>query len=167
MRTPRRCLDRNYRNCRILQCWCDQSGIGPLCTGRPATMVDLMPAIFETYFHCMFVLHPGKVIGELPAVDCLEAKLSPSILPDGVIFRVVISREINFRGTGILAHEASDTLRLIGSGSSRPKDVRPASTGRQRITTHEPAVPRDRGVIGHVIADDPLELGVGVVGHDP
>src|SRR5256714_1443535 len=47
---------------------------------------------------------------------------------------------------------------------STAKELRPTHTRRQRISSHEPAIPGDGGVGNQGIANTPVELGVRVVG---
>ena len=44
-----------------------------------------MPAVFEADFDGVLALHPGQVVGELPAIVRQEAELTPAVLSNGVV----------------------------------------------------------------------------------
>src|SRR4051812_39537326 len=116
-------------------------------------MVVLVPAIFKTHLHSVLTLHPSQVVRKLPTVICLEAELAPAVVTYRVILNAItsgnitIAAEINSGRPTILSHKSTNALRLIGSRSARPKNVRPAGTCGEWVTPHEPAVPSNCGVI--------------------
>src|SRR5581483_258168 len=121
-----------------------------LVAGRPTHGRELMPAVFKTYLNGVFTFLPGQVVRELPPVVSLKAEPRPTVRA----YRVVRD--------GALEIDERWSRRVIKNTALRrsracPQQRRPASPCRQRIPAHEPAVPRDGGVVEEVSVDDPVK----------
>src|SRR6185369_1000444 len=92
----------------------------------------------------------------LPAIVRQKAKVSPAVLAQRVVRNGALEIEQGRPG-GIVQNSA-----MIRAA----QQFRPAHTRRQRIATHEPPVPRNRGVIDQIVANDPVELSVRVLRGD-
>ena len=138
--------------------------LATLVAGRPAREWELMPAVFKADFDGVLTLHPGQVVGELPAIVGQEPKFSPAILTRESCRGWLPWKSIN-GGPAVWSRSPPPASDCCARGPV-PKYLRPARAGRQRISAHEPAVPRNGGVVQQVGADDPVELGVGVVRRD-
>src|SRR5207244_6609001 len=81
--------------------------LATLITSGPAGVVVLMPAIFDSNLYGVLIFYPSQIISKLPTIIGFKTELSPSILTDRVIFRVVVSGKINQWRTRILRHKTS------------------------------------------------------------
>ena len=116
-----------------------------------------MIPIFEPDFHRVPALDERQVVGELPAVVHQIAEVRPAVQPDRVVGN--IAGEVDLRRPGGVVENTA----VAGA----PQELRPAHAGRQRIAAHVPAVVRDRAVVQQIVANDPVELLVGVVRGNP
>src|SRR6476619_935011 len=114
-----------------------------------------MMAVLDTNLRRVPPLHPRQVVRELPAIVLLVAEPLP-LLSDVRVRRV--AGEIHHWRSGSVVDETA----LVGA----PQQLRPADTGRKGVSAHEPAVPGNRGVVQQVVANDPVELLVGVMRGD-
>ena len=123
--------------------------------GGPALIVELMMAEFVAQLETVPAADIGKVVGKLPAVDGFETKAGPTNAELGV-WDVAGKGEVG--SAGALVDEAAPVRA--------PQLVRPTHPGRQRCAAHEPAVPRNGGVIEQIVLDHIVELLRGMVGGD-
>ena len=104
----------------------------------------------------VLALHPGEVVGELPAVVGFKAEAGP--LHAELCVRYV-ARERHVRRPSCLVEKSA----LVRS----PKLVGPTHSGRDRNSAHEPAVPGYCCVIEQVALDDVIKLLGGVLRRNP
>src|SRR5687767_2590260 len=105
----------------------------------------------------MASLDPCDVVGELPAIVHQEAESRPAGLANVVVRDIAGEVDQWWPRRGV---ENAAVIR----GSAGPQPLRPLGAGCEMTASHEPAVVRHSGVVQQVIADDPVELLVCVMG---
>ena len=77
-----------------------------------------------------------------------------------------VALEVELWRTRSLVEQSALAQRIVCAIGAGPQNIWPTCPGRQRISTHKPAVPGNRGVVQQVGLNDPFKLGMGVVGSD-
>ncbi len=122
---------------------------------RPSMEVELMEAEFVADSSRVPTRNPGQIVGKLGTID----RFKPETLPIHTELRVRSAPgKRNVRWPGGIVKQPTPVCP--------PQSILPVLVGGQRTSAHKPAVPGNGRVVEQIVANDVVELLIGVLRRD-